>query len=365
MLIPLWWRYLLRRFLAIFLLFLICFYGLYILIDYASQASSASPAYRQRESTEVCAYYLMIFINRAELLLPIALLIACVHTLCTLNTHRELLAFRAGGLSLLGLLSPFIFVGIMCTFLQYASAEWLIPIVNSQLKHLDHVARQHRHRNTSTRSTHPLVLLDGSLLLFGEHDIEASQFHDVYWIRSVDDIYRLHTLSLTSTHPVGQGVIHFIRQPNGYLSEIERAHTLPLPMLHIEAISLPSRAFDADCLPLSTLFDLAENSSPFDTSLSEKEAQIQVALWWKLLIPWLCFIAIVMPSPLCVRFSRTLSLFLIYAVTLFTLIALYLFLDAAQLLATHHLLSPFQALILPCLTVFAYFSYRFTRIEKS
>jgi lipopolysaccharide export system permease protein len=78
-----WERYFFKEFIKVFLLFLFCFYGLYILIDYASHTSALPHHQIQLHLYEVARYYLFVFASRAEILLPLALLIAFVKTVST------------------------------------------------------------------------------------------------------------------------------------------------------------------------------------------------------------------------------------------------------------------------------------------
>src|ERR1700692_331215 len=100
MYLKIWERYFLKQFLSMLFLFLFCFYGVYILIDYASHTSALSHHKIQIPWFEAARYYLYVFATRSEILLPVALLIAFVKTVCSLNTHQELSALMACGFKL-------------------------------------------------------------------------------------------------------------------------------------------------------------------------------------------------------------------------------------------------------------------------
>lgn len=86
--------------------------------------------------------------------------------------------------------------------------------------------------------------------------------------------------------------------------------------------------------------------------MSEKDAQTLSAFYYKLVMPWLCLLAIIGPAPSCTRCTRQLPIFLIYACSLFGLIAFYLVMDSALVVGERLLLQPAPAIGLP----FALFS---------
>lgn len=57
--------------------------------------------------SHIFLYYLFEFIKRADLLIPLAVLITTIKVLFALNIKGELVALRASGLSLKVILRPF------------------------------------------------------------------------------------------------------------------------------------------------------------------------------------------------------------------------------------------------------------------
>ena len=354
-----WERYFLKQFIGMFFLFLLCFYGLYVIIDYASHTSEIMNHQVQVTWQEIVLYYLFIFSSRAEILIPLALMIAFVHTICSLNTHNELVAFMAGGFSLKKLLSPFLFLAILSVFLIYLNEQFILPKALIQLKRFEDATKHKRNRRGSKLAVHHLKMDDGSTLIFQDYDVTKEQFFDVYWIQSMNNIIRMKSLSPLTKPPKGYFADRLTRQSDGELIQQEAYHELPLPEMKFQNELLQSTLFDPDILPLSEL-----SSQAFATSntLDEKESKILTAFYWKLMIPWLCLFAIIAPAPYCVTFSRQLPLFFIYVCSLFGLIALYMFMDAAQVIAKRQVLPPFWAICAPFFMIFGFFGYRFFRL---
>src|SRR5437868_15109658 len=126
--IKIWQRYFLYEMVKTTLFFLICFYGLYVLIDYASHTGSFHKNHVQFQWKEVASYYIYDFIKRIDFLLPLALLLGSIRTIISLNTNNELVAQMPSGLSPETLMRPFILLGSLCTLLMYLHMQYVRPI---------------------------------------------------------------------------------------------------------------------------------------------------------------------------------------------------------------------------------------------
>lgn len=357
--LAIWERYFLQQFIRMFLLFLSCFYGLYVLIDYASHTSALAQHHIHIQWSELARYYLFVFASRAEILLPLALLIAFVYTICSLNHYRELVALMSSGFKLKLLMRPFLIMSLLCVLLMYANEQFLLPQALSKLRRIEDASKHQKSRHASHLTVRHVVLENGSLLLFQDYDTANERFFDAYWIESIDSIYRMKSL-VPSSVPTGFFVDHLVRQSNGELLQEAAYEQLPFPHIQFNPELLQSTIVDPAILPLSELAAKAFEASP---ELNEKESKILTAFYWKLIIPWLCLLAIVAPAPYCVIFSRQLPVFLIYVCSLFGLIAFYMFMDAAQVVAKRQVVPPFWAICVPFTTIFSYFGWRFARMK--
>jgi lipopolysaccharide export system permease protein len=360
MILAIWERYFLKLFIRMFFLFLFCFYGLYVLIDYASHTSTLAHHQIQIPWVEVVRYYLFVFANRAEILLPLSLLIAFVQTVCKLNSHQELVALMASGFNLKLLMRPFLAMGLICVFLMVANEQFLLPHALRKLRRIEDATKHKKNRHTPQLAVNHVVLENGSLLIYQNYDTSKDRFFDAYWIESIDSIYRMKYLSPSSSIPVGSFVDHLVRQPSGELLEEKAYDELPFPGMHFNPELLHSAILDPDILSIS---ELATQVIDVSSELNEKESKLLTAFYWKLTIPWLCLLAIMAPAPFCVRFSRQPPIFLIYICSLFGLIAFYMFMDAAQVVAKRQVLSPLWAICCPFFITFGFFSWRFVKME--
>jgi lipopolysaccharide export system permease protein len=355
-----WERYFLGQFIRMFFLFLFCFYGLYVLIDYATHTSVLAHHQIQIPFYEIARYYLFVFSSRAEILIPLALLIAFVQTVCTLNSHQELVALMASGFKLKLLMRPFLTMGLICVLLMYLNEEFLLPEALRKLKRIEDATKHQKHRHSPRLAVRHVILEDGSLLIFQDYDTAKERFFDAYWIQSIDSIYRIKYLSPSLSSPIGFFVDHLVRQPGGELLQEAAYKEFTFSTMQFNPELLQSTILEPDILSLS---ELTTQTLEVSQELNEKESKILTAFYWKLTLPWLCLLAIIAPAPYCVRFSRQLPIFLIYVCSLFGLIAFYMFMDAAQVIAKRQVLSPLWAICGSFLPIFGYFGWRFIKMD--
>jgi lipopolysaccharide export system permease protein len=342
-----WERHFLSEFTKSLFTFLAGFYALYVLIDYANHTSNFHRHNVQFDWQKFVVYYLCDFVRQLEVLLPFALLIASIRTLCNLNVHNELIALMSGGTSIKTLMQPFIMIGLLCTALMYINAEWILPKALEELKYVNESrAKTHNKYNHETL-VQTISLEDGSTFIFSNYDAAKKMFYDTYWIRNIDDVYRikyLYTNMETDEIPQGRFVEHLTRTTKGELTKTESFNLLDFPDVHFnqktlfETISSPEE---------ESLTALSKKLPANKTWLSEKEAQIQTAFYRKLVLPWFCLLAIIGPAPFCLRSTRQLPVFFIYAGSIFGMVAFYLLLSAATLLGKRQLIPAFWAIFPP------------------
>lgn len=353
-----WERYFLKEFIKTFLLFLICFYSLYILIDYSIHSSSYRHGLSMSKFKFFSVYYASEFVNRSEVLIPFAILIATIKTLCKLNENNELIAMMASGIRIGILLRPFLLIGLFFTGMLYFSNEFIAPIALKNLQRLDHINSTLKYKDSKNASTQQLILEDQSMLLFKSYDPSTDLFFDVYWIRSFNEIYRIKYLSLSTAPPSGESVDHFVRTPQGELTLVDTTAKHPFPDIHFDQKTLIETITFPEGLPLSALW---KKLPPGYDAQSEKEARTLSTFHRKLAFPWLCLLAVIAPAPFCIRFSRQFPIFFIYACSLFGLVGICILMDAAHVLGRRQVLDPLWATWAPFGLIFLTFGWRYLR----
>ncbi|CCB87324.1 MULTISPECIES: LptF/LptG family permease [Parachlamydia] len=351
-----WERYFFREVVKLFCVFIGSFYGLYVLIDFSSHTTQFSTHFQW---SEIFSYYFYELIRRLDVILPFALMLATIKTLCSLSTNNELVALMASGMSLKSLLRPFIIIGLFFTVLMYGNAEFLLPKAQKGLKQIHDRHTSLKNKLENRGFVQHIILDDQTQILFQYYDEERQFFFDSYWIKSADDIFRIKYLFPHLEVPLGRYVHHLTRNQNDELVESASFVEKEFPQIYFnqkklqETLSLPEE---------QSLTDLVQQLPHNNRISHEKEAQVVSHFYHKMALPWLCLFAVIAPAPFCVRFSRGLPVFMIYACSIFGLITFYLTMDAALILAKRQVLDPIWAIWMPFSIFFAFFFYRFVKL---
>jgi lipopolysaccharide export system permease protein len=341
----------------VFLLFLFGFYALYVLIDYSNHAGSFK--HHHFSAMDIARFYGFEFITRMDVLVPFAILIAFIKTVSTCNANNELVALMASGIPLKRLMRPFIAFAVLCIVLIYFNTEVLQPYAVRNHNQLEESRAKKKQRKYKHAIIQQIALKDGSSIVFQRYDTASQRFYDAYWIRNIDDIYRIKHLSPYTPSPLGEFVEHLQRNKAGELLLTESLPKKTFENMHfdkkalLQTVSMPSE------LSITALKEKLPKPGHIHNG---KEAQILTQYYYKLAFPWLCLLAVIAPAPFCTRFSRTMPLFFIYAACIFALVAFYIILDAAVILGERQVVSPEVAIWLPFAIIFTLFGYRFSRL---
>jgi lipopolysaccharide export system permease protein len=355
-----WERYFLREVLKSFFFFILIFYGLYVLIDYSSHSSSFQYSHSRFKLYEIAVYYLFQFVERMEVLIPFGLLIATIRTLTNLNIHNELVALMASGVKIRTLLRPFILVGLAMVMLMYINTQFWMPYASQRMNHIEQKHRSQKNKTTQTLAVQNLALKDQTSVIFQNYDSIEKKLIDAFWIRDIDDIYRIKYLYPYHEIPTGHFVEHLQRGPGGQLTIVETSDVKQFPEMHFHKRDLFQGMIAPEDESLTDLWKkLPQNLS----ITSEKESETLSVFYHKLIMPWLCLLAVIGPAPFCVRYNRNMPLFFIYALSIFGLVAVYLVLDSTQILGKRQILEPWLAILIPFFVCSAGASYKYVRLN--
>ncbi len=355
-------RYFLKELLKVFALVLGCLFGLYVLIDYTSRASSLG-----LNLSELSQYYLYMFIERLDVLMPFALLIAGMKTLCQSNLRQELVAMRASGYSMPRLLLPLVWVGLLATSLAYVNTQWLLPQSLQWINGLEDLHSLERAPDND-RTVHKINLKDGSTLLYLTYDRARERFFQCYWLKSFNDIYRIKYITPEPFPPTGHFVQHLVRDGQGRLLPTEMVADLTFPEMHFDLTELSEKLTTPSERSLTQLWERlpsrwqTQNDTP-SSHISHERAVIEAAFYKKMAIPWLCMIALLAPAPFCVAHRRPLRVFFVFAAAIFGIFAFFILLSVGHTLTHSQLASPTTTLIAPTLLAVALSVYAYARMR--
>ncbi len=351
-----WQRYFLKELFKIFAFFLCAFFFLYAVLDYSTHMNDFFKE-KDFQMGQLLRYYLHHFLKRADFLLPLAALVACIKVLTQFNTSRQWMALQAAGLRTRTLLKPFFFLALLCALFNYANFQYFLPTALSSIESFDAEHFKHSHRAKQKELMQILHLRDNSKLLYQSYDAEKDALFDVLWVRSPADVWRMKYLNANPANPQAQYVDHLALNKDGFLEKVESfdAQTFPDLKWHPR---MKGRVFiPFENYSLKALYNLLHNdkTTPFEVP------KIQSNLYFKLAIPLLSFLVILGAAPYCIVFSRQQNPFYLYALGLFGLFAVYTILDTSVILGEHSVLSPLAALFGPLAFLASLFTLQYFR----
>jgi len=356
----LWQRYFLKEILKIFLLFIGCFYFLYVLIDFSAHTKTF-----QNENLhlrEIIVYYLFQFTKRADILVPIALLIATIKVLTTLNLKNEVVALVSSGIPLRSLLKPFFFVAGLCALFLYVNFQWIQPQAMARVDAFEESYFHHNAKDTGMVPVNSLYLKDRSLLIYQSFDPIRKQFFDVYWIRDFNEIYHMKRLQPFNKIPTGNFVDRLVRTQAGEIVRIYSQQEVTFPHMEFDEKVLYAAAHPPFSQTLSELFHHFPWKEWNSSKMSDRDAQVATYFYYKLLLPTLCFLVVLAPAPFCLRFSRRQRIFLIYALSLFGMIGFFTLVNSSVILGESQVIPPLWALCTPFLALYLMCGWRYAKL---
>lgn len=353
MLVKIWQRYVFREILTVFLGFLSCFYLIYALIDYSLHMQDFMQDARVTFS-HIILYYLFEFIKRADLLIPLAVLITTIKVLFALSIRGELVALRASGLSLKTILRPFFFLAGVLALFNYASTEWILP---SSLTFVDQFQQKYWKSTGKNSHLYTLSLPDQSKLIYRTQDPKKQLLIDVFWLCNVNEIWHLKSLHYDPKQPMGFFADQLKRNDKGHFEKAESFEKYPFSLFCVDNLENYKIPVSIENQKTSTLFTglIKKKFSPYEYPIALSYFLI------KLTTPLLSLLVVVAIAPFCIEHRRSFPVFLTYALALFGFIAFFTLLDAAIILSENEILSAFIAILCPffiCLSIFSYRYYK-------
>ncbi len=127
-------RYVLGRFLQIYLLTLFGFMGIFEIIDFFERADEFVK--HDAELNQWASYYFYKIPLVFSYMAPQAILLASVITLTTLSRTHEITAMKACGIGVTGTTSPILVSSLVISVLVLASNEFLMPTATETMNHI-------------------------------------------------------------------------------------------------------------------------------------------------------------------------------------------------------------------------------------
>lgn len=310
----------------------------------------------QNPLKEVAQYYLWHLAKRGPILLPFALMIAVIKTLCHMNTYHELIALYAAGISTQRIYRVFWMVALICSGLILIDTQFLLPRAGLYISQFENQHFSSQEKNHLKKALYHIELEDGSFILFRELDIHKKNLNDVYWIISPDKIMKAQ--SITLSHPTEGNFVDFLeRKEMGFLLKSESYTALPLPQLHIHLDKLQQSTAPIQEQSLSLIW---QQLQMFKHNHSNHLSVYQTWLHYRIAEPLICLIVILAPIPFCLKATRNLKVFFIYAIAIAGFMAFFMIIHACIVLGENRVFPPIACIWIPILSflTWGWFQYR-------
>jgi len=339
----LWNRYLFRVLFNTFLFFLFCFFLIYVVVD-LSVHGIRFISIGKATFPEIAIFYSRSFAMHLQYFLPITFLLAALKVLLDLNSHCELVALQMAGLSKKTLLRPFFSVAAILSLALYANSQWLAPDAQEAAKTFrgEHSSSK---KKPKREHVYNLALGDDSELIYQSFNEKQSELFDVYWVKTVDDIWHMKYLKTDLDHPQGRYVDHLQRNAQGQFEKTESFPILSFPKLPWDSDATLERFVPFENRSISTLLSQA-------SVLTADRQSIFTHLHYKIALPLLPFFIIIGISPVIMRFNRSRPTFLIVAISLCLCFGLMTILDGMLILGENQVIPSYLAIWSPMTLLF-------------
>jgi lipopolysaccharide export system permease protein len=131
-------RYIVRQFVSHFFFALLAIIMIFIIIDLMENVDDFID--RGAPVGIVIVYYIYFIPEMVKSMIPVAMLLSSLFTTGKLSNQNELVAMKAGGISLYRFLLPFISIGIIVTCASIYFNGWIVPLANKEKYQIE---RQH------------------------------------------------------------------------------------------------------------------------------------------------------------------------------------------------------------------------------
>lgn len=127
-------RYIAKEFMRFFIFMVLCFVGLYLIIDFFEKikmflSSGATPS-------QMASFFLFNIPMIVSLTLPAAVLLSALITFGVLSKNSEIVAMKANGISLYRTSLPLIILaGVICV-VAFLFSEFVTPLTNQKANHI-------------------------------------------------------------------------------------------------------------------------------------------------------------------------------------------------------------------------------------
>lgn len=339
-----WQRFIFKETLKVFFLFIFSFIFLFLLIDFSINGKHLLK--NGFGFTEIIFYYLSQFAEVMLILIPFALLLGTIKVLIQLNKNRELLILYNGALSPRQILKPLLVIAIICTSILYINVEYFFPLSKTYLRKIEEHFFANKSIDLTDRYINIISLDDGSHFLYQYFDPDRVAFFDVFWIYEDGDKIAKIKYLYPGDPPKGTFVDLISRDNNGKLTKVLSTDEYFFKKLALDKTVIEKAKFNAKefgIYELIKLFISNKNEELIPKILN------QLALY--LFFPLIPLFSVIIPIPLCIKFTRNFPIYLIFTLFIFGFLTLIMLCEGIRILGGNGVISSVTAFSILLITL--------------
>lgn len=154
-------KYIIRQFVSHFFFALIAIIMIFIIIDLMENVDSFID--RGAPVQVVILYYIYFIPEMIKSMIPVAMLLSSLFTTGKLSSQNELVAMKAGGVSLYRFMLPFLAIGVLVTGFTVYFNGWVVPLANKEKFQIE---REHLTRSGRAEVGHYNIFIQDSPVRF-------------------------------------------------------------------------------------------------------------------------------------------------------------------------------------------------------
>lgn len=127
-------RYILREFLRLFLLIILCFVALYLIIDFFEKIKMFMS--NRATLSQMASFFLANIPMIISLTLPASVLLSTLIAFGVMSRNSEIIAMKASGVSLYRISAPLMLLALIICLIAFLFSEFITPLTNQRADHI-------------------------------------------------------------------------------------------------------------------------------------------------------------------------------------------------------------------------------------
>lgn len=298
-------RYLIRGFLKAVGFCLCLFFILFIVVD---SFNNLDEFLKKSVGVGVIAsYYFYLLPSLFVQLLPVAMLVAILYVLGTLNRHNEITAIKASGVGALSILSPYLFTGLVISGLVLLLNETVVPKTALTSTAILEGLIQKGKKNLDERAIQNVTLYspDHRMIFAREYEISSQTLHDVVVLeggtagRAISSKLNAKKARYENGQWIFYEAMHYRENRRGMLvgePKFSKELALEIPAKPVDFIKGPSQV---------EFMNTKELKNQMAKLKGQSRRRLSVDLHAKIALAFLCFVVLLIGAPLAMQTERS------------------------------------------------------------